>query len=133
MFSLATNTVSLLFKAPSSRLEQKFRAVPFSSLFVCSIVEAEIRYGIAKKRWEATKLSGVVDQFLSSVTILPWTSSTAKKFARLRTDAEATGVTIATVDLMIAAHAQEHDLTLVTHDGALLRLRPWLRVVDWAG
>jgi tRNA(fMet)-specific endonuclease VapC len=69
---------------------------------------------------------------LSKVTVLPWTSFTAKEFARLRADSEATGVTLATVDLMIAASAKEHNLTLVTHDWALFQLNSWIRVEDWA-
>ena len=131
MFLFDTNTVSLLFRAPSSSLERKFKAAPPLSLFLSSIVEAEIRYGIAKKQLEGTKLARLFDQFLSKVIVLPWTSSTAKEFARLRTDSESTGVTLATVDLMIAASAKEHGLILVTHDRALFRLRRWIHVEDW--
>lgn len=129
---LDTNTVSMLFRAPSSSLEQKFKAAAPFSLFLSSIVEAEIRYGIAKKGWEGTRLAWLFEQLLSKLTVLPWASSTAKAFARLRTDSEATGVTLATVDLMIAASAKEHGFTLITHDKALFQLRPWIGVEDWA-
>ena len=123
--------MSALFRAPSLTLQQRFKTAPPLSLFLSSIVEAEIRYGIAKKRLEGTKLARLFDQLLGKVTVLPWTSSTAKAFARLRTDSEATGVTLATVDLMIAASAKEHNFTLVTHDKALFQLQPWVRIEDW--
>lgn len=132
MFLLDTNTVSLSFRAPSASLEQKFKAASPASLFLSAIVEAEIHYGIVKKRAEGARLARLFDLFLSKVTVLSWTSATAKEFAHLRTNAEAAGVTIATVDLMIAASAKEHDLILVTHDQALFQLSPWMRVENWA-
>jgi tRNA(fMet)-specific endonuclease VapC len=132
VFLLDTNTVSLSFRAPTPALARRFQTAPPASLFLSSIVEAEIRYGIAKKREAGAKLARLFDLFLSKVTVLPWTSASAREFAQLRTASEAAGVTIATVDLMIATSAKEHDLTLVTHDGALFQLRPWLRVEDWA-
>jgi len=44
---------------------------------------------------------------------------------------ESSGLTVATVDLMIPAHAREDSLTLVTNDSALLQLRRWIDVVSW--
>jgi len=131
MFLLDTNIVSESFKKANLAMQRRFEGVPSSDLFVSSIVEAELRYGVAKKRLEESRVGGLVNSFLNKVTILPWISSTAICFARLRTDSESSGISIATVDLMIAAHAKEHRLTLVTHDTNLLRLKPWLRVVDW--
>ncbi len=97
-----------------------------------SIVEAELRYGIIKGGLDETKLGRLVDVFLAKVDVLPWTKATAKAFAQLRTESEAKGVTVDTVDLMVATHARENEsLTLVTSDGALLRLKPWIKVVDW--
>jgi tRNA(fMet)-specific endonuclease VapC len=132
MFLLDTNTISHWIRASNPTLQRHFDGVPLSDLVVSSIVEAELRYGIAKRGLEASRAGGLVDTFLSNVAILAWTSSTAKRFARLRTDSEAAGVTIATADLMIATHAYEHGITLVTQDRALFQLTPWIVVADWA-
>jgi len=106
--------------------------VALSDLRVSSIVEAELRYGLVKKGVTKSKVGVLVDTFLKTVKILPWESSTARCFAQLRADSEATGLTVDSIDLMIATHAKEDSsLTLVTNDGALLRLRPWIKVVDW--
>ena len=103
-----------------------------ADLRISSIVEAELRYGLVKKGITKSKVGGLVDTFLTMVKILPWGSSTAQCFAQLRTDSEAKGITVETVDLMIATHAKEDsNLTLVTNDGTLLRLRTWIKVVDW--
>jgi tRNA(fMet)-specific endonuclease VapC len=106
--------------------------VALSDLRISAIVEAELRYGLVKKGITKSKVGVLVDTFLGVVQILPWESSTAQCFAQLRADSEAKGVTLDTVDLMVATHAKEdRNLTLVTNDGALLRLRPWIKVVDW--
>ena len=103
-----------------------------SDLRISAIVEAELRYGLVKKEITKSKVGVLVDTFLRAVRIVSWESSTAQCFAQLRTDSEARGVTVDTVDLMVATHAKEDsNLTLVTNDGALLRLRPWIKVIDW--
>lgn len=103
-----------------------------ADLRISSIVEAELRYGLVKKGITKSKVGVLVDTFLRAVKILSWESSTARCFAQLRTDSEGKGITVETVDLMIATHAKEDsNLTLVTSDGALLRLKPWIEVVDW--
>lgn len=103
-----------------------------ADLRISSIVEAELRWGLGKKGITKSKVGVLVDTFLRTVRILSWESSTAQCFAQLRTDSGARGITVDTVDLMIAAQAKEDgSLTLVTNDGALLRLKPWIKVVDW--
>jgi tRNA(fMet)-specific endonuclease VapC len=131
MFLLDANTISGVLKQASPGLQRHFQRVQSTELFVSSLVEAELRYGIAKRGLQGSRLGNAVDTFLANVIILPWTSSTATHFAQLRTDSEATGVTIDTVDLMIATHAKEQTLTLVTHDEALHQLKPWIKVADW--
>jgi tRNA(fMet)-specific endonuclease VapC len=131
MFILDTNTVSKSLKGGSTNLQRRFRQAPPNSLFVSSIVAAELHYGIVKKGLEVSKIGRLVDMFLAKVEILPWTRLTAKFFAQLRTDSEAKGITVDMVDLMIATHAKEDGLTLVTNDAALLKLKPWIKVVDW--
>ena len=61
---------------------------------------------------------------------LPWTSATARRYGTLRADLERKGRQLSALDLMIAAHAAEHDMTLVTHDVAFGAV-PGLRIQDW--
>jgi tRNA(fMet)-specific endonuclease VapC len=132
MFILDTNTVSNSLKSGNLVLRRHFQRAAPNSLFVSSIVEAELRYGIVKAGLEKSKLGGLVDIFLAKVIVLPWTRLTAKCFAKLRTESEAKGITVDMVDLMIATHAKEdQSLTLVTNDGALLKLKPWINVTNW--
>ena len=52
---------------------------------------------------------------------MPWDSAEAAVYGRLRAELTATGQTIGTLDLLIAAHAVALGATLVTHDRALHR------------
>ena len=131
-FLLDANSIRYWVKTPNATLRRHFHQVALSDLRISAIVEAELRYGLVKKGITKSKVGVLVAAFLMTVQILPWECSTAQCFARLRTDSEAKGITVHIVDLMVATHAREDgDLTLVTNDGALLRLRPWIKVVDW--
>ena len=131
MFILDTNTVSKSLKKGYPALERHFRQAPPGSLFISSIVAAELRYGIIKAGLQTSRIGRLVEIFLAKVEIRPWTELTAKCFAQLRTDSKAKGLNVDMVGLMIATHAKEEGFTLVTNDGALLKLRPWIKVVDW--
>ncbi len=132
MFLLDTNTVSRWVKAPNAALVRRFNQVALSDLRVSAITEAELRHGLVKAGITKGRVGGLVDKLLFIAEILPWKSSTAQSFAQLRTESEAKGITVDIVDLMIATHAKEDkSLTLVTNDGALLKLKPWIKVADW--
>ena len=132
MFLLDTNTISKWITSSNVTLERHFNQVLPSDLRVSAIVEAELRYGLVKAGITKSKLGVQMATFLSMIQILPWESTTAQSFAQLRAESEAKGVTVDMVDLMIATHAKENkNLTLVTNDGALLKLKPWIKVVDW--
>ncbi len=87
-------------------------------------------YGLAK-RPQATALAKLVNEFLRYTDILPWTDLVAPHYGTLRAALEAKGVTIAPLDLMIAAHALAIDATLVTADQALAMIGI-VRVEDWS-
>ena len=89
-----------------------------------------MHYGLAK-RPEATSLADLARQFLHDVAIEPWTEEIAPHYGTLRAALEGRGVTIAPLDLMIAAHALAIDATLVSADKALHRIGI-VKVEDWS-
>jgi tRNA(fMet)-specific endonuclease VapC len=58
-------------------------------------------------------------------------STCAEKFGQVRGTLLKKGVSIPTVDLMIASAALVHNLTLVTHNTADFQNIPGLRLDDW--
>ena len=68
--------------------------------------------------------------FLSGVTVLPLTPTIMRQFARLRGELRGKGQLIGDPDLLIAATALHHDLTLLTHNSRHFTRIPGLRVED---
>ena len=68
---------------------------------------------------------------LREVAVLPWTQSAARVYGDLRTSCEAVGVTLAPMDMMIAAHAKAVGAILVTRDRAFSYVPDGLVLQDW--
>ncbi len=127
-FMLDTNTASSLLKGEPNVVA---RVAATSPELIClsAVTSGEILYGVAN-RPEAKKLRATVDELLSAIETLPWTGATAQRYRTIRAELERRGRPLGALDLMIAAHAMEHDAVLATSDRAF-RLVPALRVEDW--
>lgn len=105
-------------------------SVPLSSLAISSVTAGEMHYGVAK-RPQTTALAKLVRELLRYTDILPWTDAIAPHYGTLRAALETKGITIAPLDLMIAAHALAVNATLVSADRALLPI-DILKIEDWS-
>lgn len=100
-------------------------------LAISSIALAEL-YVWATKRGRSDDLLVAIDRdMLADIAILDFNRECARRFGRLRADLIADGIGVDSVDLMIAAVAIEHDLTLVTHNTKHFAHIPGLRIEDW--
>ncbi len=70
---------------------------------------------------------------LAELTVLPVDLTVAEKFGEARAALLDAGARCPEMDLLIAAVALVHDLTLVTHNTADFRNIPNLRLDDWLG
>ncbi|WP_369573224.1 type II toxin-antitoxin system VapC family toxin [Acidithiobacillus sp. IBUN Pt1247-S3] len=132
LYLLDTNIASHIIKGDIPQARERLVAVPIDWLAVSVITQAELLYGVAR-RGHPQGLTLRVREFLSRVSILPWESGTAETYSELRTVCERIGVTLAPMDMMIAAHAKHlmaHQATLVTRDKVFSRV-PDLTVEDW--
>ncbi len=129
-FMLDTNISSFVIRAASEPLKRHLGKIPLARLSISVLTEAELRYGVAKAP-HAKNLARLVENFLSHVAVLPWTSEAAAQYALLRCDLAAKGLSLTNMDMLIAAHARAAGAILVTNDSALLRLAPLLEVADW--
>lgn len=130
-YLLDTNIASHVIKGDMPRVLARLAAVPMRDVLVSVITEAELRYGVAK-RGHPQGLAMRVREFLIRVEILPWTSDVACVYADLRAACEAAGVTLAPMDMMIAAQAKAAGAILVTRDGAFNRVPAGLNLDDWS-
>lgn len=141
MYLLDTNIASHIIKGDIPRVRERLVAVPMHCVAVSVVTQAELLYGVAK-RGHPQGLATKVRAFLARVTVLPWTAEAAEVYGELRAACEAGGVTLAPMDMMIAAHAKalalaagqaQDQAILVTRDGAFSRARVLggLTLDDW--
>ena len=129
LYLLDTNAASAILRQQEP-VCTRAASVPLASLAISSVTAGEMHYGLAK-RPQATTLAKLVHEFLRYADILPWSDAVAPHYGTLRAALEAEGITIAPLDLMIAAHALAVDATLVSADKALSQIGI-LRVEDWS-
>lgn len=127
MYMFDTNTVSHLFRQHPQVLSI-MEKLPPSAVCISSVTEAELLYGVAKRRSKA--LQRLVESFLAAVTVHAWDSEAARCYGEMRANMERKGKTMGALDQLIAAHAQSCGATLVTNDRAFAMV-PGLAVEDW--
>lgn len=128
-YLLDTNTVSYVLKGNFPSVRERLQEVPISAVSISVITEAELLFGVAKLP-HARKLAILVEEFLRRIEILPWDSSAARHYARLRASLEESGQPMGNLDLMIAAQGVALEATVVTNDRVFRRIKD-LRLEDW--
>jgi tRNA(fMet)-specific endonuclease VapC len=127
---LDTNIVAHIIRGDRPDILQKLASLPMEEIAISAVTEGELFYGLAKRGYPAA-LSDRVRQFLLRVDVLPWDHGVTQAYGSLRAACEAKGVTLAPLDMMIAAHAVAVDATLITRDKAFSKVSSPLRTDDW--
>jgi len=127
---LDTNIASHVIKGDIPLIRERLSKVPLHNVAVSVVTQAELLYGVAK-RGHPQGLATRVHEFLVRVEILPWTQEVARVYGDLRASCEAAGVTLAPMDLMIAAHSKEAGTILVTRDRTFGLVPNGLKLQDW--
>jgi len=129
-YMLDTNIASHIIKGDILLVRERLVKVPFREIAVSVITQAELLYGVAK-RGHPQGLATRVHEFLIRVNVLPWTQDVASVYGDLRASCEAVGVTLAPMDMMIAAHAKTVNAILVTRDRVFSYIPDGLILEDW--
>ena len=90
-------------------------------------------------QWDSKKLHllkksrhlRVVAEFMAPLTVLPFTRASADHSSQVRRELAAAGHTIGPLDVLIAGHALEHQLALVTGNAREFSRETGLRFEDW--
>ena len=132
LFLLDTNTASYILSGRSPAARHKMQELQeYVGIAVSAISQGEILFGTEKKP-KSIRLRAAVESFLGTVQILPWDTSVAPAYGKLRAALGTAGKTLSGLDMLIAAHALAVGATLVTHDRGFLQAAAFLQVVDWA-
>lgn len=127
LLMLDTNAVSAIIKDRAKTLSAILNERPSC---ISVITEAELRFGLARRAINAD-LRRIVENYLATVDILPWTSASAQRYSLLRNELEMLGKPLAPMDLLIVSHAMAEDCTLVSADRAFAQV-PGLNLLDWS-
>ena len=93
---------------------EKFAQLGPGSVFVSAISYHELYYGALYAGAGRDRHLELLDNFIARLRVLPFTSKSAERSATVRQDLAAMGTPIGPLDTLIAGHALEHELTLVT-------------------
>lgn len=101
-------------------------------MFLCSVVLAELYYGAMHsgplhQMANFALLAKLRQQFVS----LPFDDRAAEGYGKVRAYLATVGTPIGPNDLMIAAIALAHGMTLVTHNTVEFSRVPGLKLEDW--
>lgn len=127
---LDTDICVFLLRDRLPNVRKKFDSYDPDDVCVSSISVAELYYGIAKSHYKALNKSAV-DNFLAFLKLLPFDRSAVNTYGELRAALEKKGTPIGSLDMLIAAQAVSHNVTLVTNNLREFKRVPGLEVESW--
>jgi tRNA(fMet)-specific endonuclease VapC len=129
-YLLDSNVCIQYMRGKNLLIRQRLSARPLQEIRLCSVVKAELYLGAlrsAKPSANRTKVDAFVAPYLSLV----FDDDAADLQAQIRHHLETLGTPIGPHDLQIAAIAQVHGCTLVTHNTGEFNRVPGLVLEDW--
>lgn len=129
MILLDTNICIHVINARPPEVLKRFRQYRMGEIGVCSVVAAELAYGVAKSG--SARNRQALELFLAPLEILPFDEPALWAYGDLRAELERMGTPIGALDTMIAAHALSVNNTLVTNNTGEFARVPGLRVENW--
>jgi tRNA(fMet)-specific endonuclease VapC len=110
-----------------ARLEQ----LPPDDMAISAVTLAELRYG-ADKSDRPSQNHAALDAFLAPLSVALFDSGAADAYGKVRAALERRGTPIGPLDTLIAAHALQLGLTLVTNNVSEFARVPSLSLEDWS-
>lgn len=102
-----------------------------SEIAISSITLFEIHYGLEHNPAVSVKIRPMIQAMLKFINILPFDQEQAIQAGNLRAYLRQQGTPIGSYDILIAATALVHDLTLVTSNCSEFNRIPGLHFEDW--
>ena len=129
MILLDTNICIYIINMRPPEVLARFREYRLGEIGVCSVVAAELAYGVTKSR--SARNRSALEMFLAPLEVLPFNEAAVWAYGDLRASLEREGQPIGALDTMIAAHALSVDAPLVTHNTREFARVPGLRLENW--
>jgi tRNA(fMet)-specific endonuclease VapC len=126
---LDTNICIHVINARPQAVLERFRQSRMGEIGICSVVAAELAYGVAKSG--SARNRQALEMVLAPLAILPFDEAAVWVYGDLRAELERKGTPIEALDTMIAAHALSQQSTLVTNNTRDFARVPGLVYEDW--
>lgn len=129
-YLLDTNVCVRYLNGDSLAIRRKLQTIDLADIAICSIVKLELFYGAMRSNnpnetWARTR------RFIEVFVSLPFDDIAALIAGRIRAQLANLGTPIGSNDLLIAAIAITHNLTLVTHNTNEFNRVEGLQIEDW--
>jgi tRNA(fMet)-specific endonuclease VapC len=129
-YLLDTNVCVRYLNGDSLAIRRKLQTIDLADIAICSIVKLELFYGAMRSNnpnetWARTR------RFIEVFVSLPFDDIAALIAGRIRAQLANLGTPIGSNDLLIAAIAIAHNLTLVTHNTNEFNRVEGLQIEDW--
>lgn len=134
IYLLDTNIFSYIAKGTSPAARKQFQRLAQDqnvTLCISVMTEAEVRFGMVKRNLSRSRCSAIKG-LLAHFQILPWGSEEAAAYAFTRAELEAKGITVESMDLLIAAQAIAAKAILVTRDKIFAHIEGLQGTANWA-
>ena len=125
-----TNTCSVYLNGRSLNVLKRLQSKQPHDILLCAVVKAELSYGAMKGNAPQKHLARL-RQFFYPYSSLPFDDDCAVAYGRIRAQLAIAGTPIGPNDLLIAAIALRHGVTLVTHNQAEFSRVNGLQLEDW--
>lgn len=129
MYVLDTNTLIYFFKGKGRVAERLLREAP-TDIAIPAVVIFELQTGIAKSSSQKKRTQQLND-LMSIVKVLPFSTGEAQAAATIRAQLEKKGTPIGPYDVLIAGTALAHQGTLVSHNLNEFKRVRGLKTEDW--
>lgn len=129
MILLDTNICIHVINARPPGVLERFRQHRMGEIGLCSVVAAELAYGVAKSGSPRNRQG--LEMFLAPLIILPFDEAALWAYGDLRAELERKGTPIGALDTMIASHALSQQSTLVTNNTREFARVPGLALENW--
>lgn len=130
-YLIDTNICIYIMNKKPSNVIQKFKRVKMGEMGISTITISELQYGVSKSN-KRKKNEIRLHEFITPLEILPYDESAAHTYGDIRYELEKAGNPIGPLDLLIAAHAVSHNLTIITNNDKEFKRIKKLKVENWA-
>ncbi len=127
---LDTNICIHIIKQKPPQVLARFEEHQVGDIGLSSITVAELQYGVRKSQQQARN-QAALDQFLLPLVVMDFDQAAAATHGELRASLERRGRPLGALDMLIAAHALNRQLVLVTNNVAEFNQVEGLMVENW--